>query len=93
MMKNQENNVSRQELYESVNRLREPMNQRFNDTQNLINEIVGKIQKLESTEKAIRKKIKEMTKGDDLAKILDQKQNISEARIMNDSLVQKLENL
>ena len=34
-----------------------------------------------------------MSKGDDLTKILDQKQNVSEARIMNDSFVQKLENL
>ena len=34
-----------------------------------------------------------MTRGDDLNKILDQKQNQSEARIMNDSLQQKIENL
>ena len=40
MMRNQENNVSRQELYESVNRLRDPINQKFVDYQNLINEIV-----------------------------------------------------
>lgn len=31
-----------------------------------------------------------MTRGDDLNKILDQKQNQSEARIMNDSLQQKI---
>lgn len=76
-----------------MNRLREPINQRFNDYQNLINEIVEKVKKLESTEKSIRKKIKDMTKGDDLNKVLDQKQNQSEARIMNDSLNQKIENL
>ena len=46
MMRNQENNVSRQELYECVSRVREPMNERFADNQNVLNEILGKVQKL-----------------------------------------------
>ena len=34
-----------------------------------------------------------MTKGDDLTKILDQKQNLSEAKLINDALNQKIESL
>lgn len=47
MMRNQDNNVSREELYESVNRLKEPVNERLNDFQNLINELGAKASKME----------------------------------------------
>lgn len=58
MMRNQDNNVTREELYESMNRLKEPVNQRLTDLQNLMNELVAKSQKLELFEKATKRKIK-----------------------------------
>lgn len=58
MLKGQDNFVSRQELYESLSRLRDPITDRMNENQNLIHELNGKISKLELFEKATKRKIK-----------------------------------
>ena len=58
MLKGQDNFVSREELYESLNRLREPVSERMNENQNLLSELNGKISKLELFEKATKRKIK-----------------------------------
>jgi hypothetical protein len=44
-------------------------------------------------EKATKRKIKDITKGDDLNKILEMKMNSSEAKIMMDGLNMKIENV
>lgn len=64
MLKGQDNFISREQLYESLSRLREPVTERLNENQNLIHELNGKITKLQLFEKATKRKIKEMTKGD-----------------------------
>jgi hypothetical protein len=46
MLKTQDNFVSREELYESLNRVREPVTDRLNETQSLINELNAKLTKL-----------------------------------------------
>ena len=58
MLKGQDNFISREELYESMSRLREPVTERMNENQNLINELNSKIAKLELFEKATKRKIK-----------------------------------
>ena len=47
MLKGQDNYVSREEMYDSLSRLREPVTERMNENQNLIHELNGKISKLE----------------------------------------------
>jgi len=64
MIKGQDHFVSREEMYESISRLREPLNDRMNEHNNLINELNSKTNKLEMFEKSTKKKIKDMTKGD-----------------------------
>ncbi len=49
------------------------------ENQNLINELNAKINKLEMFEKSTKKRIKDMTKGDELNKILDLKMNAGTA--------------
>lgn len=66
-------------MYESLSRLREPVTERLSENQNLIHELSGKINKLELFEKATKRKIKDLTKGDELNKILDMKMNIGQA--------------
>jgi len=56
--------VSREELYESLSRLREPVTEKMNENNNLINELNAKITKLELFEKATKRKIKDLTRGD-----------------------------
>lgn len=85
--------MSREELYESINRLKEPVNERLQEYQNLINELGAKAQKMELFEKATKRKIKELTKGEDLNKILELKMNSTEAKIMMDGLNMKIENV
>ena len=58
MLKGQDNFVSREELYESLSRLRDPITERMNENQNLIHQLNGKISKLELFEKATKRKIK-----------------------------------
>ncbi len=53
----------------------------------------GKISKLEMFEKVTKRKIKEMTRGDDLNKILDMKMNIGQADAQFNSVNMKMENL
>lgn len=80
-------------MYESLTRLREPVTERLTENQNLMHEITGKINKLELFEKATKRKIKELTKGDELNKILDMKMNTGEAEANFSSMNMKLENL
>lgn len=47
MLKGQDNYVSREEMYESISRLREPVMEKMNENQNLIYEVNGKLSKLE----------------------------------------------
>jgi hypothetical protein len=44
-------------------------------------------------EKATKRKIKDITKGDDLNKILEMKMNSSEGKMMIDGLNMKIENV
>lgn len=53
----------------------------------------GKLSKLEMFEKATKRKIKEMTRGDDLNKILDMKLNTGQAEAQFNGVNMKLENL
>lgn len=48
---------------------------------------------MELFEKATKRKIKELTKGEDLNKILELKMNSTEAKIMMDGLNMKIENV
>lgn len=47
MLKTQDNFVSREEMYESMTRLREPVMEKLGENQNLIYEMNGKVSKLE----------------------------------------------
>lgn len=47
-----------------MSRLREPVMEKLGENQNLIYEMNGKVSKLEVFEKATKRKIKEMTRGD-----------------------------
>lgn len=60
-------------------RLREPVMEKMGENQNLMYELNGKVSKLEVFEKATKRKIKEMTRGDELNKILDMKMNTGQA--------------
>jgi hypothetical protein len=59
----------------------------------LIYEVNGKLSKLEMFEKATKRKIKEMTRGDDLNKILDMKMNTGQADAQFNAFNMKLENV
>ena len=65
----------------------------MNENQNLIHELGGKINKLQMFEKATKRKIKELTKGDELNKILDMKLNAGQAEAQFNAINMKLENL
>lgn len=58
MLKTQDNFVSREEMYESLSRLREPVMEKLGDNQSLIYELNGKLTKIELFEKATKRKIK-----------------------------------
>ena len=90
MLKTQDNFVSREEMYESLSRLREPVMEKLTENQNLIYELNGKMTKIEMFEKATKRKIKDMTRGDDLNKILDMKMNIGQAEAQFNSYSMKL---
>lgn len=90
MLKGQDNFVSREEMYESLSRLREPVMEKLNENQTLIYEVNGKMAKLEMFEKATKRKIKEMTRGDDLNKILDMKMNTGQAEAQFNSFGMKI---
>ena len=47
MLKTQDNFVSREDMYESMTRLREPVMEKLGENQNLIYEMNGKVSKLE----------------------------------------------
>jgi hypothetical protein len=53
----------------------------------------GKVSKFEVFEKATKRKIKEMTRGDELNKILDMKMNTGQAEAQFNSFNMKIENL
>jgi|JI10StandDraft_1071094.scaffolds.fasta_scaffold1237256_1 hypothetical protein len=53
----------------------------------------GKVSKFEVFEKATKRKIKEMTRGDELNKILDMKMNTGQAEAQFNSFNMKMENL
>jgi hypothetical protein len=74
-------------------RLREPVMEKLGENQNLMYEMNGKVSKLEVFEKATKRKIKEMTRGDELNKILDMKMNVGQAEAQFNSVGMKLENL
>lgn len=93
MVKGQDHFVSREELYESISRLRDPMNERMNQNHKLINELNTKCNKFEMFEKSTRKKIKEMTRGDELNKVLDLKMNTGEAQSHFSAVNMKMEAL
>jgi hypothetical protein len=63
------------------------------ENQTLIYEVNGKLSKLEMFEKATKRKIKELTRGDDLNKILDLKMSTSQAEAQFNGVNMKLENL
>lgn len=90
MLKGQDNFVSREEMYESLSRLREPVMEKLGENQTLIYELNGKLAKLELFEKATKRKIKEMTKGDDLNKILDLKMSTGQAEALFNGVNMKL---
>lgn len=46
MLKTQDNFVSREEMYEGLSRLREPVMEKLNEDQNLIYEMNGKVSKM-----------------------------------------------
>lgn len=50
----------------------------------------GKVSKLEVFEKATKRKIKEMTRGDELNKILDMKMNTGQAEAQFNSIGMKM---
>ena len=74
-------------------RLREPVMEKLSENQTLIYELNGKLGKLEMFEKATKRKIKELTRGDDLNKILDLKLNTGQAEAQFNAVNMKLENL
>ena len=53
----------------------------------------GKVSKFEVFEKATKRKIKEMTRGDEQNKILDMKMNTGQAEAQFNSFNMKMENL
>ena len=93
MLKTQDNFVSREEMYESLTRLREPVMEKLGENQSLIYELNGKLTKMELFEKATKRKIKELTRGDDLNKILDLKMNTGQAEAQFSAVNMKLENI
>lgn len=93
MIKGQDHFVSREELYETISRLRQPLNERMNENNNLINQLHTKCNKLEMFEKSTKKKIRDMTKGDELNKILDLKMNSGEAESHFNAMNMKMEAL
>ena len=93
MLKTQDNFVSREEMYESLSRLREPVMEKLGENQGLIYELNGKLTKMELFEKATKRKIKELTRGDDLNKILDLKMNTGHAEAQFSAVNMKLENI
>lgn len=62
----------------------------MNENQNLLSELNGKISKLELFEKATKRKIKELTRGDELNKILDMKMGIDQAETNFSAINMKL---
>lgn len=67
--------------------------EKLSENQTLIYELNGKLGKLEMFEKATKRKIKELTRGDDLNKILDLKLNTGQAEAQFNAVNMKLENL
>lgn len=65
----------------------------MNENSNLINELNGKIMKIELFEKATKRKIKDLTRGDELNKILDMKLGVDQAETNFKGLNMKLENI
>lgn len=67
--------------------------EKLGENQTLIYEVNGKLSKLEMFEKATKRKIKELTRGDDLNKILDMKMNTGQADAQFNAFNMKLENV
>ena len=67
--------------------------EKLGDNQSLIYELNGKLTKIELFEKATKRKIKELTRGDDLNKILDLKMNTGQAEAQFSAMNMKLENI
>ena len=67
--------------------------EKLGENQSLIYELNGKLTKLELFEKATKRKIKELTRGDDLNKVLDLKMNTGQAEAQFSAVNMKLENL
>lgn len=67
--------------------------EKLGENQTLIYELNAKLGKLELFEKATKRKIKELTRGDDLNKILDLKMGTAQAEAQFNAVQMKLENL